>query len=231
MAKGETGSCRKLCSHSQQGPWCRLSKALPLTKINPKGNLPCNGFHHEILSSYQMVVHSSTKFKSSPVPSPPPAPVGSRCLLKQVGGTEGWFLSPGIGWLVKGKVLGLMRHPWVSGCGNIQWMQLCWFSCPGSYSSSKSSGWIDGTLPTRLQLHLLPSIQAATVMSLNSRGASPATHSQQSGRKCLPLRDPQRVWGQSRSVRREPKGASWWGVGRAIMVQILTNGQMFYSPT
>ena len=56
-----------------------------------------------------------------------------------------------------------------------------------------SLGWIDGTLPTRLQLHLLVSTQAAAVMSLDSRGAFPAGHSQQSGRKYLPLHYPQRV--------------------------------------
>ena len=58
-------------------------------------------------------------------------------------------------------------------------------------SQPMSFGWTDGTLPTMLQLHLLPLCTGCRCDEPRfPRGASPSACSQRDGRKCLLLCDP-----------------------------------------
>lgn len=97
-------------------------------------------------------------------------------------------------------------------------------------SPPMSFGWIDGTLPPCCSFTCCLSAQAAAVMSLDSREVhlhQPAASGMAERASCSVTHE--EVGGESGSVGREPKGASWRG--SPTLVQFLANGQIFYSPT
>lgn len=68
------------------------------------------------------------------------------------------------------------------------------------------------------------------MMSLDSRELrlhQPAASGMAERASCSVIHE--EVGGESGSVRREPKGASWRG--SPTLAQFLANGQIFYSPT